>query len=653
MKTKHLLHAIFVSIYLSFSLYSYSQKLDVKYTVPDFFVAESTAKIKGNFDNDKENTLIVFENSDNIFEAEIISENESEVTIKTPDEAGLYNLLIDEGLSGIIVESVARVISLDLEIGKTNLQKGEETVLEIIVNGIEGYTKPIEVSIKNNSPEIIDLANYNSRIFTITNSTGVPTVSESVQVTGIKRGQFNIKVDFIPDEILVSYDWEKLNEQWEKEFKAALNGTEDQLSNAKKATRADEKNHPITTTSGRKKKYEFPDSPKDSTLCNCGIEPFISHSSRNSTYTITKAMEDKKIAELFRKQGVKFPKKDKNNFSGQNISIVPGSAFATGYGDVVGGWANALATSWGKKPKNGSYAPNNINTESIEANSTAFGDHIITITPAKNEWSHVIGIAAVKTSTQAKAVDPVEFDRKLMKEFGRGKGEIAFINDVYGAITGKPFATMIADALTAIFHVTGITKRHNKIKPTTNTNVSADAKSTYLVKVNETEKSIKKYSRAYRRAKIVRPTFKDTKIVTRKSSQKLEKFKEGKIVVSNEHRTKVQATIKARARVRCKATGNGFSTSGIASKTAVCVVGFCVNEYGALKMDYIYDSGVFILSKNGKEIAETETAKFDEKINDFFKNMEKQLNGKSTLEIKQLIKNDVKDDLTDIFENWL
>ena len=70
-------------------------------------------------------------------------------------------------------------------------------------------------------------------------------------------------------------------------------------------------------------------------------------------------------------------------------------------------------------------------------------------------------------------------------------------------------------------------------------------------------------------------------------------------------------------------------------------------------MDYIYDSGVFILSKNGKEIAETETTRLDEKINTFFKQLEKQLNGKTALEVKQVIKNDVKDDLTEIFENWL
>ncbi len=649
MKTKlFLFSTLFLSLVFNASTL-FGQEINDEFTIPDFFISESSAKIKGAFDGNTENTLVLFEKNDEVFEASILKESSGEITVLTPEGLGIYSLFVEESGYNTFIECPARIVTLDLNIGKTNLLNGEKTKLEIVINGVENYVKPIEVIVKNKSPKTVALPNGTTETITLENSTGKSSVGKNIQITGIKRGTFNIEVEVVPDDKLISYDWEKLYKQFEEELRNALDNPEENTI-GNQTTKAEEvPNFLTTTTSGTKKPNEETGTP-DSTTCNCDIKPLVSHKLGNTIYTLTKAMEDQKLAKAFRKAGITFPKKNDENFKGQNIPIVPGSAYATGYGDIVGGYANAIATSWGKKPENGTFAPDNFNTEDIEARANIYGRHVVKVTPAPGEWSLVIGVATVSAHTQANAIDPVEFDRKLMKEVDRGKGELEVVATIFGIIT-DPVGNLVGDIANAILVVTG-GKKLRKSWATTNTDVNAVAEASYFVKVNENKGKIRKYSRAFRIAEIVRPTFKDTKIVQQSSSKNLEKFKEGKIIVSDSHPTEVSAIIKGAARVRCKATGNGFSESGVGSKTAVCIVGFCVNEDGALKIKRIHDSGVFVISKTGKEIADAQTTQLEEKLDTFFNNLEKQLEGKSASAIKQVIENDVEDGLITIFENW-
>lgn len=623
----------------------FSQEPIKEYKIPDFFIAESTAKIEGSFDGNSENTLIFFEKGEFLFEASIISESKTEVTINTPVEKGNYNLIIDEATTDALVQFPVHVFLLQLDIGKTSLQRGEQSELRIRIDGVQEYTKPILLTVSNKSPQTISLPNSNFETYTLVNNSVEPFLTKEIIVSGIKTGPFNLVVEAEPENNLVTYDWEQLRRKWVKEFE----GSE---TNVKQTVSTDEKveSSPTTKSSVTKSGYDNPDNPSDSTVCTCTIKKNTSHGLSNTTYTITKAMEDKALAEAFRKKGIQFPKKDSNNFSGHNIPIVPGSAYATGFGDVVGAYSNAVANSWGKKPANGSFAPNNFETEDIAAKSSAFGRHEITISPGKNEWSLVIGVAAVKSSTQANAIDQLEFERELMKEFGRGEAATRSVFGIIGTLT-NPIGSLIEDVVGAVYDVTGVTKWRKK-KATTNSNASAFAETLYLVKVNNSKGMINKSSRAYRRAKIVRPTTKKTKIEVQKSSKESERKKEGNIIVSGQHPTKVVSTINAGAKVRCGALGNGIAESGVDSKTAVCIVGFCVSNDGALKMEYIYDSGVFALDKKGKEVADNKTNKLDKEVDDFFVKLEKQLNGKTASEMRNTIKNDVKNNLQKLFEEW-
>ncbi len=618
----------------------FSQEIESSFTIPDFFVSESSATIKGVFDGNTENTFVLFEKDDNMFEASIIKETANEITVLIPEGLGIYNLTIQEAGNNTFIECPARIAQLELSIGKTNLLNGEKTELEIVLSGIENYLKPIEVIVKNNSPNTVALPNGTPEVIIFENSEGQGSMAKNIQITGIKRGTFNIGVEVKPDDKLVSYDWEKLNERWEKKLKAIIEETGNENNESKTTETKKEENYPTTRTSGKRRSKENTDTPEDSTSCNCKIRRSINHVKGNTIYTLTKAMEDKKLAESFRKAGIKFPKENDKKFKGQNVPIVPGSAYATGYGDIVVGYANAIATSWGKKPKKGTFAPENFNTENIEARASVQGTHIVTVTPAPGEWSFVIGVVAASATTQANAIDPVEFDRKLMKEFDRGKGEVGAVATIFGIIV-SPISNIVEDIANAVLEVTGGNKLR-KSWATTNTDVNAVAEVNYLVSVNEHKDKIHKYSRGFRKAKIVRHS----------SSKKLEKFKEGKIIVSNHHPTQVSAIIKGTARVRCKAIGNGFSESGVASKTAVCIVGFCVNEDGAFKFKPLFDSGMLVPNKNGKEMAEAETTKIEEKIYDYLDKLEKQLNGKSASSIKQVIENNVEDDIIRILKKW-
>lgn len=722
-------------IFLAFVLPSHvsGQNQQVEYTIPELFIAASTADIKGEFDGNHENTVILFETEDMAYEAEIVKESAEGISIKTPPLPGTYNLIIDEATADFYIEEAVKVAEMELAIGKTNMRRGQKTQLSIQIKGIKGYTRPIIVEVKNKSPETITLPNGDFERIEIINETGQNSVRKELEVRALTRGGFDIEVNMVPEEILVHYDPEQLlkemneelndslfvtynpitdtfkyirdliadnyhpeqdasypyhnEEEIIKELSKLLNqpaGNENQTQKGNEPTTANKlqnwlkeflKNYPLdslrstptgettggpTTTSGRPKYPGDDGGKKDSTVCNCGINGKITHKLTKS-FAITKDLKKADIAKKLQDKGLRFPEKDESGFKGEHVDLMPGMAYATAFGDVVGGYANAVANMWGREVEGGQAPKINFETEYIYAVSSTKGDHYIEITPAPGEWSQVIGFAAVSTSTKAKAIDPVEFERKLMMEFSRGKEVVDFVYTVYGFVTlgGKVQAliSVFSDLFSAVMDVSGGSD-YRKKRYTTDAYAYGYARSKYHVKVNSKSKGIKKSSKSYRSAKInkhlsLEELGKATNIEKGQSSKKQEAPKQKTVYVTDRHPTKVSAVVTGNARVSCEATGNGFAESGIETKTAVCVIGFCVNSEGAMKMQELHDSGMFVLNNDGEDIAKSETEEFDKKMNQYFQELSGKLKGKSKEGIENYINNNVEDEIKELIEDWM
>ncbi|WP_297088738.1 hypothetical protein [uncultured Draconibacterium sp.] len=698
------------------------------YQLPELFVANSNAEIKGNFHDEKEDISIFFEKDELPYPAEILTKTDSTLTIKTPERQGIYHLFIDAVSANTFIEETVRVVEMELSIGKTNMRRGQKTQLNIRLNGLENYTRPIAIEVKNLSPSTIKLPAGTSETVVIYNEEGANTVDKQLEITAIKRGDFDIEVNLNPDERLVYYDPEQLKKEMDKAIEDSSfyqvlppadtlafikdffkdnyswhpepNIPYDHEKMMKELAKliqdaSDETNknglgyildllkqflkyHPIdtlktsqngeesggpTTTSGKPRYPTDDGGKKDSSVCTCGISGAIYHALPNKCYTLTSILEKDEVIRKFRDGGIQIPQKGSDGFRGENLSIIPGTAYSASYGDIVGGYANGIANMWGKEVEDYKAHSMNFETDYIATKAKAKGNHYIEIKPAANEWSYVVGVASVSTATNAKAIDPVEFERKLMKEFGRGKRTAELGFTIFSIATAGTSAKLIDDICQLLIYtgmdLSGGTARMER-RVTTDANLYASAESKYLVTVNENTQPIKKRSWVRRVAKINRHLkikelleLKPTEIETKGTYLKEAKEKKASVTVSATHPTKVTATIDATAFLKCKAKGNGVAESSVESKTATCIVGFCVSQDGGMKYKLLQDSGLFMVGDKAKEIAKTETDKFEKAIDDYFKDLSTQLQGSSFSEIKKHIKANVEDDLKSITNKWV
>lgn len=744
MKTKSLITFTFLLFAFVWSTNILAQNIKTEYIIPELFITESTAEIKGDFDGDLETTTVFFQNEEFEFEADILEEEKNKIKIKTPPFSGLYNIIIDDGNADFFIEKTIHVADMHLTIGKTDLKRGQKTQLTITLSNISGFNNPIPVKINNLSTKTIQIDGGNNQLITLQNTQNQNSIEKQLEITALKRGNFNIEVNLQPNEIPISVTQQEIDNEIKTSFNdttmvlALPNNdtlkfindlfTEVNKTQAKPLTQEDykklaedirkainkaqeetlgttpkrfinrdfskwieqllkslptnkktetikegNKKSSITTTSGKKKYGKSKENPHDSVFCNCGIKGKIIHEIGKS-FDLCKMLEKKEVAKQLKMKGLQFPEKDKTGFRGETVDLIPGMAYATASGDAVGGYANGIANMWGKEIE-GMKAPKiNFETSRIYAESKIVGTHFVEIARAPNEWSQVIGVVMVNSKTNAKTEDPLVFTRKLMKEFGRGKEELGFAYTVYSFINLAGIKNMLVAKVASVMSVisdllgfgteaSGLASNQQK-RVTTDTDASAYASTKYNVKVNNKYGRINKFSKSCKSAKINRHIKtediinlnyfrKNTNIDIKKCKKSYEKPKQRTIFVSDKHPTKVTASVTGNAKVRCKALGNGFAESGVESKTAVCVVGFCVNSNGGLKMKYIYDSGVFLCNKYAKEIADSETEKFKNSIEKYFSDFEKEMKGKSQYQIKNQITTWVEDDIKEKMKEWL
>ncbi len=673
------------------------------FQLPHYFMVHSTATIKGSFDGNKDNTMLLFENEDAEIEADIITETTTFIQIKVPEiPPGIYHLFIDEMGSQHTMDVDTHIFDMALRVGKSHLHKREKTKLTIEILGTKGFTAPIRVSVKNRTPRVIVLDEGNDKTYTLVNDQNKESVVLEVPITGRKTGTFDIEVNGNDDK-LISWDWEKMMRDMEKkmmqDIKNAskdtikskivadndIKNTADEVAKANKVSDNDDTTkHPNTTSSEPRSGEETGEPTKKKETCTCGITPYKKHKPGTTIYTLSDAMKNKEMAQVFYDLGVKFPKTDKDNFKGQNVVIAPGSAYATSYGDIVGGYANAVANAFGKPHPKGVPVPYNFNTNYIGAIAPAsinrdahnnmpkaykskgknnavarLGNHQITVKPAKNKWSYVIGVVGIKTSAVSSAIDPVVFDRKFMKDFDRGREDLEYLDDLWGKISdpvGAAMSKIRTDILKNVFGKNADISLSDVRAHASNTDtyVHAFASVKYSAYVNSKKGRISKKSYTKIKAKIIRKNLKTPKITPWSSEKKNGGIHSGKLLISDSDPLRVRVLINGGTYLKCEAKGNGFADSGVESKTAVFIIGFCENEDGSIKIKTVMDAGMFLLNIRGKEISKEETTKIINQFEAYKKKLDERVSGKiNNAKTTDYIKNNVENDIRKMIAKWL
>ncbi len=165
------------------------------FVIPAYIVSGDQACIAGNFDGNSSNTSVKI-NGEN---AELLAESPSRLYFTT-HTAYHGTATIECTENGHTQTTKTNVLSMGLMADRTSLRSGQQTLLHIKINGMEGLKEKIPVTIQNNSTSVISLEGGNTQQLIIDpqkeTAAGMLEITRTIQ--SLKNGNFSVSVHIIP-----------------------------------------------------------------------------------------------------------------------------------------------------------------------------------------------------------------------------------------------------------------------------------------------------------------------------------------------------------------------------------------------------------------------------------------------------------------------
>ena len=157
-------------------------------SLPTYFRSGYYEKVNGLFDGNAQNTS-VFINESPLY---IVAESPECMIISIPENIhGTSELQIFEKNWGF--DESIQIIDLMMEVGKTDLKKGESTNMQITILGVDNLSLPLQVNLENLSPLQIEMTGGIIQTLEITNDmTSNGMFQNSYTITALQPGGYSI-----------------------------------------------------------------------------------------------------------------------------------------------------------------------------------------------------------------------------------------------------------------------------------------------------------------------------------------------------------------------------------------------------------------------------------------------------------------------------
>ena len=118
---------------------------------PGYAMAGSPIRVGGSFDGDASNTKCMLDN----IPMEILAESPRQCIFSFPDNTkGTQTIRISENNKETCTQQLS-IAGLELSVGKQNLRKGESTVVQVTVTGLDNLNDTAKLTIINKSPDVV------------------------------------------------------------------------------------------------------------------------------------------------------------------------------------------------------------------------------------------------------------------------------------------------------------------------------------------------------------------------------------------------------------------------------------------------------------------------------------------------------------------
>lgn len=176
------------------------------YSTPPFGQAGRPVSVNGPFDGDFGNTYIKLGNNG----AQFLAESPRKVVVRSPANLiGQSTIEVNEQ-NRVVATCNYQSIGVRLSADKLNLVRGEQTMLTLTFNGLNGVTSPVSAQLTNASPWVVRMAGGESQVITAQPDEFTGGVFTAKRIlTGLRAGGFTINAVVNPTILLpgVATSW--------------------------------------------------------------------------------------------------------------------------------------------------------------------------------------------------------------------------------------------------------------------------------------------------------------------------------------------------------------------------------------------------------------------------------------------------------------
>ncbi len=160
-------------------------------SIPSHVLTATPLPIKGQFDGNAENTKCMIDGKP----IEILAESPRQCIIQLPQvTSGPHNISVTE--NNKTTEKKICAVNMDINAGKLNLQKGENTYIDVIISGLQNLPATATLSVVNTSTSTVAMAGGNAQIVTIepTAVSQTGNLNKRFELQSISTGSFSVNV---------------------------------------------------------------------------------------------------------------------------------------------------------------------------------------------------------------------------------------------------------------------------------------------------------------------------------------------------------------------------------------------------------------------------------------------------------------------------